>query len=57
MAKCIERLLLITVNLGLNPSRVKPKTIKIGIFFLLDVQQQKGLCQASIVCGRQDMAA
>ena len=42
------------VDLGSIPGRVKPKTIKIGIHsFLLDVQQLKGQCEASAVCGRQ----
>ena len=36
------------------PGRVKPKTIKLEFTaFLLDVQQPKGLCEASAVCGRQ----
>ena len=43
-----------TVDLGLIPGRVKPKTIKIGIHsFLLDVQQLKGQYEANAVCGRQ----
>ena len=42
------------VDTGSIPGRVKPKTIKIGIHsFPLDVQQLKGQCEASIVCGRQ----
>ena len=37
-----------TVDTGSIPGRVKPKTIKTGIHsFLLDVQQLKGLCEAS----------
>ena len=36
------------------PGRVKPKTIKLEFTaFLLDVQQPKGQCEASAVCGRQ----
>ena len=46
-----------TVDLSSIPSRVKPKTLKIGIHsFLLDIQYWKGQCQASAVCGGQ-MAA
>ena len=42
------------VDTGSIPGRVKPKTIKIGITAsLLDVQQLKGQCEASNVCGRQ----
>ena len=46
-----------TVDLSSISGRVKPKTI-ILVFtaFLLEVQQLKGQCEASIVCGRQ-MAA
>ena len=43
-----------TVDSGSIPSRIKPKTMKIGIHsFLLDVQQLKEQCEASTVCGRQ----
>ena len=42
------------VEWGSIPDRVKPKTIKIGFTaFLLDVQQEKGKCEASIMCGEQ----
>ena len=42
------------VDTGSIPGRVKPKTIKLVFTaFLLDVQQSKGLCEASAVCGRQ----
>ena len=42
-----------TVGSGLNPGRVTPKTIKIGLHSsLLDVQQLKEQSEASIVCGR-----
>ena len=42
------------VDSDLIPGRVKPKTTKIGIYsFLLDVQQLKGQCEISTVCGRQ----
>ena len=42
------------VDSGSIPGRVKPKTVTIGIHsFMLDVQQLKGQCEASIVCGRQ----
>ena len=42
------------VDMGLIPGWVKPKTLK-SVFtaFLLDIQQSKGLCEASTVCGRQ----
>ena len=43
-----------TVDLGSIPGRVKPKTIKLVFTAsLLDVQQSKGQCKASTVCGRQ----
>ena len=42
------------VDTGSIPGRVKPKTIKLVFTAsLLDVQQLKGQCEASIVCGRQ----
>ena len=41
-----------TVDSGSIPLRVKPKSKSIGIAaFLLDLQQLKGQCQASTVCG------
>ena len=43
-----------TVDTGSIPGRVKPKTIKLVFTTsLLDVQQLKGECEASTVCGRQ----
>ena len=43
-----------TIDLGLVLGQFKPKAIKIGIHsFPADIQQQKGLCEASTVCGRQ----
>ena len=43
-----------TKDLGLIPSRVKSNTRKIGIHsFPHDIQQLKGQCKASSVCGRQ----
>ena len=42
------------VDTGSIPGRVKPKTVKLVFTaFLLDVQQSKGLCESSAVCGRQ----
>ena len=42
-----------TVDSGSIPPRVKPKTIKKSVFTatLLDVQQLKGQCEASTMCG------
>ena len=49
-----KRLTPLIQDSGSIPGRVKPKTIKIGFTTsLLDVQQLKGQCEASIVCGRQ----
>ena len=43
-----------TVDSGSIPGRVKPKTKKLILTaFLLDVQQLKGQCEASTVCGKQ----
>ena len=43
------------VDSGSIPGRVQPKTIKLGFTAsLLDVQQLKGQCEASAVCGRQE---
>ena len=43
-----------TVDSGSIPRRVKPKTIKLAFTAsLLDVQQLKGQCVASAVCGRR----
>ena len=42
------------VDSGSIRGRVKPKTIKIGIYsFPVDVQHSKRQCEASVVCGRQ----
>ena len=39
-----------TVDSGSISNQVEPKTIKIGIYgFLLDIQQLKGQCEASII--------
>ena len=41
------------VDSGSIPGRFKPKSMKIGIHsLLLDVQQLKGQCEASAVCGK-----
>ena len=43
-----------SVDSGSIPGRVKPKTLKLVFTAsLLDVQQLKGQCKASAVCGRQ----
>ena len=43
-----------SVDSGSIPGRVKPKTLKLVFTAsLLDVQQLKGQCEASAVCGRQ----
>ena len=42
------------VDSGSIPGRVKPTTVKLVLTAsLLDVQQLKGECKASAVCGRQ----
>ena len=42
-------------DFGSIPGRVKPKTIKIGMYSFpaFDVQQLIGQCEASTLCGRQ----
>ena len=43
-----------TIDSGSIPGRVKPKTIKLVFTSsLLDVQQSKGQCEASTMCGRE----